>query len=493
MPLIINVSIAQQKVRIYDANGLFAEAPVSTGMAGHPTPMGVFSVIQKDRYHHSNIYSGAPMPYMQRITWGGVAMHEGVLPGYPASHGCIRMPRLLRGQDVGLDQDGRAGDRHPRRAAGPASFAHALLAATKVAPPPVVAPEPPAPRPTGRAEGQADQANLERARASATATRQARRSDADHRTADASAFEQRRHDDGCGPRRAARATSRSRPPTRPSTDTGKSAETNAEAQADAADAAKHEQRAGAEDRRGETSRGDARAGNRRAAASSGRSRDDAKPERTAGTDGKPKRVRPTQAPKTVSRPSRTSQAEPKPETPKAGRSSRSPRRRRPTVKPEPAKADVQSRDDAKRCQEGSDPHHRRRPRRRSSARRSAARSRSSSAARIPSSMCGRTFAPLFDVPVTIAPSDRPLGTHVFTAEVDKNDTNVLHWTVVTVPPSARAAMRDSDERAPLAASARASASAAGRGQAAAAAGQPGRGARPHHHPAGGDGAHLRGA
>jgi L,D-transpeptidase catalytic domain len=58
---------------------------------GHPTPLGVFSIIEKDRYHHSNIYSGAPMPYMQRITWSGVALHEGVLPGYPASHGCIRM------------------------------------------------------------------------------------------------------------------------------------------------------------------------------------------------------------------------------------------------------------------------------------------------------------------------------------------------------------------------------------------------------------------
>ena len=60
-------------------------------MPGHPTPMGVFSIIEKDRYHHSNIYSGAPMPFMQRITWSGVAMHEGVLPGYPASHGCIRL------------------------------------------------------------------------------------------------------------------------------------------------------------------------------------------------------------------------------------------------------------------------------------------------------------------------------------------------------------------------------------------------------------------
>ena len=61
-------------------------------MNGHPTPMGVFSVIQKHKLHHSNIYSGAPMPYMQRITWSGIAMHAGVLPGYPASHGCIRMP-----------------------------------------------------------------------------------------------------------------------------------------------------------------------------------------------------------------------------------------------------------------------------------------------------------------------------------------------------------------------------------------------------------------
>src|SRR5437660_12179415 len=69
-----------------------AAAAVSTGMPGHPTPMGVFSVIQKDRYHHSNIYSNAPMPYMQRITWSGVAMHQGVVPGHPASHGCIRLP-----------------------------------------------------------------------------------------------------------------------------------------------------------------------------------------------------------------------------------------------------------------------------------------------------------------------------------------------------------------------------------------------------------------
>ena len=91
-PVIVTISIEKQRLKMYDANGLFAEAPVSTGMRGHATPMGVFSVIQKNKWHRSNIYSGAPMPYMQRITWSGIAMHAGVLPGYPASHGCIRMP-----------------------------------------------------------------------------------------------------------------------------------------------------------------------------------------------------------------------------------------------------------------------------------------------------------------------------------------------------------------------------------------------------------------
>jgi hypothetical protein len=89
-PLTLIVSIGSQRVSLY-ANGEFvARGPVSTGMRGHPTPIGVFSVIQKDRYHRSNIYSAAPMPYMQRITWSGVAIHQGVLPGHPASHGCIR-------------------------------------------------------------------------------------------------------------------------------------------------------------------------------------------------------------------------------------------------------------------------------------------------------------------------------------------------------------------------------------------------------------------
>jgi L,D-transpeptidase catalytic domain len=90
-PLQVVVTIGTQKVSLYSNGVRVAQGAVSTGVPGHPTPMGVFSVIEKDRYHHSNIYSGAPMPYMQRITWSGVALHEGVVPGHPASHGCIRL------------------------------------------------------------------------------------------------------------------------------------------------------------------------------------------------------------------------------------------------------------------------------------------------------------------------------------------------------------------------------------------------------------------
>src|SRR5262249_39292222 len=88
-PLQIVVSIGSQKVTLFSNGVRVAQGPVSTGVPGRPTPTGVFSIIEKDRYHHSNLYSNAPMPYMQRITWSGVALHEGVLPGYPASHGCI--------------------------------------------------------------------------------------------------------------------------------------------------------------------------------------------------------------------------------------------------------------------------------------------------------------------------------------------------------------------------------------------------------------------
>ena len=90
-PLEIIISIADQRISLYDNGALITRSSVSTGVQGHPTPLGVFSVISKQRWHRSNIYSAAPMPYMQRITWSGIALHAGVLPGYPASHGCIRL------------------------------------------------------------------------------------------------------------------------------------------------------------------------------------------------------------------------------------------------------------------------------------------------------------------------------------------------------------------------------------------------------------------
>lgn len=91
-PVTIVVSVAKQRVTLFADGKEVAAAPVSTGVAGHETPLGVFAVIAKARYHESNLYSSAPMPYMQRITWSGIALHEGPLPGRAASHGCIRLP-----------------------------------------------------------------------------------------------------------------------------------------------------------------------------------------------------------------------------------------------------------------------------------------------------------------------------------------------------------------------------------------------------------------
>jgi hypothetical protein len=91
-PVIAVVSIKDQRVSVYDAKGEALHARVSTGQTGYETPVGVFSVLQKQEEHYSNIYDDASMPFMQRITWSGIALHAGALPGYPASHGCIRMP-----------------------------------------------------------------------------------------------------------------------------------------------------------------------------------------------------------------------------------------------------------------------------------------------------------------------------------------------------------------------------------------------------------------
>jgi len=86
------VSIKTQQVTFYDADGWILRAPVSTGVKGRETPAGVFALLEKDKDHHSSMYDDAWMPNMQRITWNGIALHGGPLPGYAASHGCVRMP-----------------------------------------------------------------------------------------------------------------------------------------------------------------------------------------------------------------------------------------------------------------------------------------------------------------------------------------------------------------------------------------------------------------
>jgi hypothetical protein len=106
-PMLAIVSLRSQRITIYDANGWILRAPVSSGQRGRETPAGIFSVIQKDADHHSNLYDDAFMPHMQRLTWSGIALHGGPLPGYPASHGCVRMPfdfaeRLFDLTEMGL-------------------------------------------------------------------------------------------------------------------------------------------------------------------------------------------------------------------------------------------------------------------------------------------------------------------------------------------------------------------------------------------------------
>src|SRR5262245_54942529 len=91
-PVMAIVALSEQHVTIYDAEGKLLRAPVSTGQSGYETPAGIYSILEKNREHYSNLYDDASMPFMQRITWSGIALHAGQLPGYPASHGCIRMP-----------------------------------------------------------------------------------------------------------------------------------------------------------------------------------------------------------------------------------------------------------------------------------------------------------------------------------------------------------------------------------------------------------------
>jgi len=91
-PVTMIVSLKTQRAYAYRNGVPIGVSTVSTGMPGHPTPTGIFTILQKAIDHKSNLYSNAPMPFMERLTWSGIAMHAGKLPGYPASHGCIRLP-----------------------------------------------------------------------------------------------------------------------------------------------------------------------------------------------------------------------------------------------------------------------------------------------------------------------------------------------------------------------------------------------------------------
>src|SRR5713226_5456663 len=117
-PIMAIVSIKTQQVTFYDAEGWILRAPVSTGVKERETPAGVFAVIEKDKDHHSTMYDDAWMPNMQRITWNGVALHGGPLPGYAASHGCVRMPfgfaeKLFNKTQIGMRVIISPGDAEP--------------------------------------------------------------------------------------------------------------------------------------------------------------------------------------------------------------------------------------------------------------------------------------------------------------------------------------------------------------------------------------------
>jgi L,D-transpeptidase-like protein len=125
-PIMAIVSIKSQRVTFYDAEGWILRAPVSTGTTGRETPAGVFAIVEKDKDHHSTMYDDAWMPNMQRITWNGLALHGGPLPGYAASHGCVRMPYEFAEDLFEKTQIGMRVIISPNDAA-PVEFSHPLL------------------------------------------------------------------------------------------------------------------------------------------------------------------------------------------------------------------------------------------------------------------------------------------------------------------------------------------------------------------------------
>ena len=433
-PLIIAVSINRQQVKIYDANGVFAEAPVSTGMAGHSTPMGAFSVIQKQKMHHSNIYSNAPMPFMQRITWSGVAMHAGVLPGYPASHGCIRMPMAFAVKMYGWTRMGARVIVTPGELS-PQPFSHPLLVTQKVAPQPVAVD---APKPDAAAKGD-KVANAEPAAPEPKLELRSTVGHEDHLSA------------------VLNEPSAPAPLSEPTRTADAGASPGAKASVTMSDATTSAPQAAGSEPKPDTAKTEAEP------VSAGITDKTA-----AATDDKPVEAKVTT---TEATPAEIATAE-QPDQNKAEAAS-APAKAEDVKAPMPAadgakvaekpddKASAKPADDvadtanapaagvvdAKKGQDRlSDPEKPAAPKPALAMAKGTGPISVFISRKDGKLYVRQNFAPLFDVPVTIAPSDRPLGTHIFTAEADKTDANILHWSVVTLPANHRAERREDDER-----------------------------------------------
>jgi len=407
-PLIIAISIDRQNLKLYDANGFFAETPISTGMRGHPTPMGVFSVIQKHKFHHSNIYSGAPMPYMQRITWSGVAIHAGVLPGYPASHGCIRMPMAFAIKMWNWTRMGARVVITPGEMT-PANFSHPLLAAQKVVPQSTT--EPQVDAPSAPKSDKASEADTPIKPAISAANLELRSTVG--------------HGDGGKPVSAEPVAAT---PLRDQTHT-----------ADARGALPPPRKAAVTMSDAAPSGGNASSREKASATTNGTPSIIA----DAATDASDKDGKRPEAAETKpeAKADDVKAEAPKPDALKSGEKPGESVKAVTDISPSVALREEQARlpelaKDASKPAPATvaAPKH--------TGQISVFISRKDSRL-----YARQNFAPLFEVPIAIAPSDRPLGTHVFTAQIDKGDANVLHWSVVSLPvPSGYTERRDEDER-----------------------------------------------
>jgi hypothetical protein len=438
-PLIIAVSINKQNVKIYDANGVFAEAPVSTGMAGHTTPMGAFSVIQKQKMHHSNIYSNAPMPFMQRITWSGVAMHAGVLPGYPASHGCIRMPMAFAVKMYGWTRMGARVIVTPGELS-PVPFSHPLLVTQKLVPQPVAA-DVPKPDAAAKADKVANtdakptsiEPNLE---LRSTVGHDSQMSAVMNAPSTPAPLSEQTHtaDAGASPVAKTPVTMSDATPGAPQV-AGNPGAVSAAAKPDATKAEAEPVATEITDRIATTAASD----DKPVEAKVVEAADPEVNSPEAAAAGHVDQKQADDTPKAAGAQPSDDAASPAEVADKADENS--------SVKPSDDVTAASEADANKDQGRVSDPEKPVAPAKPALAMAKGSGPISVFISRKDGKLYVRqNFSPLFDVPVTIAPSERPLGTHIFTAEADKTDANSLHWSVMTLPASRRANRRDEDER-----------------------------------------------